>query len=161
MHQLTGPLAHWRSDRVHWTTLAHTADDSSAPAREAVLDLLAADRRDTDAEFLRYLLAQEIALHRESWGYHDSLGLAALLLAECREVADVWQLWQAKTATVDTFTGVDCALLCGAGVEATLAHVRSVDHPDRADLLDYLTERAPTEQEVADVLGGLRAYHRG
>ena len=153
---MTTTLDHWRDHPERWGELAHHA------AREAVLRLLLRDRRDSDAGSLRYLLDQEIRLHDDDEGYADSLGLAALLLNECGEAGDVWQLSEAKYTSFDTSCGLDAFLLFPGGVAATLGYVERSDHPDReevaADLRDHLAHDPGLEHERPARLAGMRAY---
>lgn len=156
-----------RADPARWAHLDYvpTVDDGGLPddanraARAVVLEMLAHDHTPDDADFLRHLLRQETAMHEAAWGYGDSLGLAALLLSGCGVVDDVWLLWRAKTANFDTLPGLDLEVLFGAGVAETLAFVRVSQHPDRDELLRYLEDGVPAEEEVRDRLAGLRAYH--
>ncbi|EOD68766.1 hypothetical protein [Amycolatopsis vancoresmycina] len=156
---MTTSLDHWRDHPERWPELAGTQ------VRQAVLRLLLRDRRDTDAVFLRYLLDQEIRYHEDGWGYDDSLGLAALLLNECGEAGDVWQLSEAKYTSVDTSSGLDAFLLFPAGVAATLEHVERSDHPDRdevsADLREHLVHDPGLDRDRAARLAGLREYYSG
>jgi hypothetical protein len=81
---------------------------------------------------------------RRPGGYGDSLGLAALLLADCRAVDDVWVLWvlwKAESANFDTMIGLGHEVLFGAGVAETLAFVRASSHPDRDELLRYVADK--------------------
>jgi hypothetical protein len=170
---VTTPLAGWRDHPERWSALAfaETADedgdagDAHHAAREAVLRLLLADRRDSDAGFLRYLLAQEIRLHEVLDSYADSLGLVALLLNEHGDADDVWQLGEAKYTNFDTSIGLSAFLLFPAGVAATLEHVERADHPDRAELLadlrDHLADDPGLDQDRAARLAGLREYYSG
>jgi hypothetical protein len=169
---VTTTLDHWRDHPERWAELAYAAvrgedgepDDAHRAAREAVLRLLLRDRRDSDAGFLRYLLGQEIRRHDDG-GYADSLGLAALLLNECGEAGDVWQLSEAKYTSFDTSCGLDAFLLFPAGVAATLEHVERSDHPDReevaADLREHLAHDPGLEHDRAARLAGMRRYHSG
>lgn len=139
------------------------ADDEQADAnrltRQTVLEALTKDHARGDVNLLRYLLRQETALHKESWGYDDNLGLAALLLAGHGDVGDVWSIWRAKGANFDTGIGLDVELLLGAGVEPTVAYVRAAEHPDREDVLRCLGDDMPSEEDVAAKLESLREYH--
>ncbi|MET8850272.1 hypothetical protein [Amycolatopsis sp. NPDC004625] len=168
---MTTDLDHWRDHPERWPELAYAEarDEDGDPAdahhaaREAVLRLLLRDRRDTDAVFLRYLLDQEIRYHDAGWGYDDSLGLAALLLSECGEADDVWQLSEAKYTNFDTSGGLDAFLLFPAGVAATLEHVERSDHPDRddvsADLREHLVHDPGLDRDRAARLAGLREHY--
>ncbi|WP_103352638.1 hypothetical protein [Amycolatopsis sp. CA-128772] len=154
---MTTDLGHWRDHPERWPELA------AAEARQAVLRLLLRDRRDADAAFLRYLLDQEIRSHEDGWGYDDSLGLAVLLLHECGEADDVWQLSEAKYTSFDTSSGLDAFLLFPAGVAATLEHVEHSDHPDRdevaADLREHLAHDPDLDRDLAARRAGLREYY--
>ncbi|MBK1787380.1 hypothetical protein [Prauserella cavernicola] len=157
-----------RADPERWAHVDYVrgVDDDGVPGdvnrstRELVLGMLARDHLPDDAELVRYLLRQEIAAHEASWGYGDSLGAAALLLVDCGAVEDVWLVWQAKNANVDTFIGIDRELLFGAGVAETLEFVRASDHRDRDELLEYVNDGVPTEEDIRALLGWLREYHR-
>ncbi|MEV6829624.1 hypothetical protein [Amycolatopsis sp. NPDC051102] len=154
---MTTSLGHWRDHPERWPELA------DAEARQAVLRLLLRERRNSDAVFLRYLLDQEIRYHEDGWGYDESLGLAALLLHECGEAGDVWQLSEAKYTSFDTASGLSAFLLFPAGVAATLEHVERSDHPDRdevaADLREHLVHDPGLDRERAARLAGLREHY--
>jgi hypothetical protein len=164
-------LEKWRADPAHWSAAAYTAetdeqglpDDANREKRAEVLALLLRDRRDSDVELLRYLVEQEVLMHRAYGSIADSLYLAALLLSECGRAEDVWLLWAAKGANFDTFTGLDGVLLYPAGVSDTIAYVERSDHPDRDEVLayltDYLVHEPMTEEQRGDRLASLRAYH--
>lgn len=132
--------------------------------REEALHLLLRDRREGDADLLRHLLAEETAAHREGWGLSETMVLAALLLAECGREEDVWTLWEAKNASFDTMAGIDGFLLFPAGISGTTAHViANADHPERADLMTYMSEYLEYEQLTDDDIRGhianLRSYY--
>lgn len=161
-------LSWLRADPARWAHLDYvrTVDDLRLPddknrvAREAVLRMLAHDHTPRDADLLRHLLRQETLMHEASWGYGDSLGLAALLLAGCGVIDDVWLLWRAKMANVDTIVGLDTEVLFVAGVAETLAFIRASGNPERDELLEYLQDYVPTDEEVTARCAGLRAYHQ-
>ncbi|HEX7303665.1 hypothetical protein [Lentzea sp.] len=144
------------------TDFANTPLDEAD--REEALHLLLRERREGDADLLRHLLAEETAAHREGWGLSEALGLAALLLAECGREEDVWTLWEAKNASFDTMAGLDGFLLFPAGVAGTTAHViAATEHPDRAELMAYMSEylgyEKLTDENIREHLAGLRSYY--
>lgn len=150
-------------DRLR-TDFANTPLDEAD--REDVLRLLLSRRRDDDADLLRHLLAEETAAHREGWGVSEAMLLAALLLAECGREEDVWPLWEAKNASFDTMAGLDGFLLFPAGIAGTTAHViASEDHPERVDLMTYMSEYLEyeklTDDDIRDHIANLRSYHEG
>lgn len=140
-----------------------TTADLDEADREDALRLLLRDRRPDDADLLRHLLTQETAAHREGWGLSESMGLAALLLAECGREEDVWALWEAKNASFDTMAGLDGFLLFPAGIAGTTAHVIASDHPERNDLMtfmsEYLEHEKTTDEDIREGLAGLRSYY--
>ncbi|MEU7476027.1 hypothetical protein AB0A63_08590 [Lentzea sp. NPDC042327] len=143
-----------------------TTADLDEADREEALRLLLRDHRPQDADLLRHLLVQETAAHREGWGVSEAMGLAALLLAECGREEDVWALWEAKNASFDTMAGLDGFLLFPAGIAGTTAHViASEEHPERHDLMAYMSEYLQyeklTDEDVREHLAGLRSYHEG
>ncbi|GAA4540837.1 hypothetical protein [Amycolatopsis samaneae] len=158
----------WRADPTRWTGLAYLRDESEdgpgdhhADVRAEVLERLAADHRATDAEFLRFLLAEETRWHAASWGISESLRLAALLLHKCGQVEDVWAIWDAKNTNMDTSLGMNTSVLFIAGLAGTLEFIRNSAHPDRDELLEYLeTETPPDEEWLRESLEFEHRYHR-
>ena len=148
-------------DRLR-TDFANTSLDEAD--REDALRLLLSERREGDADLLRHLLAEETAAHREGWGVSEAMVLAALLLAECGREEDVWTLWEAKNASFDTMAGLDGFLLFPAGIAGTTAHViASDDHPERVDLMTYMSEYLEyeklTDDDIRDHIANLRSYY--
>ncbi len=133
--------------------------------REDALRLLLRDRRPGDADLLRHLLILETAEHREGWGLSESMGLAAVLLAECGREEDVWALWEAKNASFDTMAGLDGFLLFPAGIAGTTAHVIASDHAERNDVMvfmsEYLEYEKLTDDDIRERLASLRSYYEG
>lgn len=143
------------------TDFANTPLDEAD--REEALHLLLRDRREGDADLLRHLLAEETAAHREGWGLSETMVLAALLLAECGREEDVWTLWEAKNASFDTMAGIDGFLLFPAGIAGTTAHViASEQHPERADLMTYMSEYLEyeklTDEDIRGHIASLRSH---
>ncbi|MCC8249582.1 hypothetical protein [Saccharothrix luteola] len=99
------------------------------------------DRGPQDLPLLRFLLQQEINRYRETvpWGLAPDLELAGFLVAEHRQVDDVWLHWQAKNISFDTALGYRTPYLLTAGVNATVETVRSSSHPDRERILHEIT----------------------
>ncbi|MFD8494639.1 hypothetical protein [Amycolatopsis sp. NPDC059657] len=162
----TRGLDWWRGDRGRWVELSFTASpdesvtDLHAAARAAVLRELFSDSTDEDADFLVYLLAQETLMHQSGWSFSDSMGMAALLVAERKRLGDVFALWNAKNANFDTMFGLDSELLFAAGVEETIVFVEASDDPARDGIMRYVSGTSlPTDAEVAARLTGLRHYH--
>lgn len=144
-----------RLDRVRdnpstWPTMlgfvpAHEhqhAYDVNRTARFEVLWALQYDRRPQDLALLRFLLQQEITRYRDTvaLGLAPDLELAGFLVAEHRQVQDVWLHWQAKNISFDTALGYRTHHLLTAGVEVTVASVRANSHPDRDRILREITQ---------------------
>ncbi|MEU4473655.1 hypothetical protein [Micromonospora sp. NPDC023888] len=148
----------------------HTADgrilDRNRAARSGVLWAAQYDRRPEDLPLLRFILEQESLRYRETaptglgWG----LQLAGLLVAEHRQLEDVWLHWEAKQITFDTALGYRTYHLLTAGVAATVTAVRASDHPDRGRIVHEITaarnrDGTPhfTDDAVDDWLASQRA----
>ena len=133
-----------------WSRLAFTAEhtnegrvfDRNRAARFGVLWAAQYDRRPEDLPLLRFLLEQEIVRYREvvPVGLAPDLELAGLLVAEHRQLQDVWLHWQAKDISFDTALGYRTFYLLTAGVAATIAAIHASDHPDRDRMLREITE---------------------
>ncbi|TMR89012.1 hypothetical protein [Nonomuraea basaltis] len=103
--------------------------DYTSQDRQQVLHDLIREPGPADLDFARYLLAQEIHSHRRSWGFCHSIELAVLLVAEHRQVEDVWLLHEAVYASIDTWGILPHRLLYAAGIERTRHYVATSDHP--------------------------------
>ncbi|MBB4678696.1 hypothetical protein [Crossiella cryophila] len=138
-------LARMRASARVWPELrcepgpdAGFPEDVNFERRAEVLRALQHDRRPGDLELVRWLLAQEVAQCRRSWGLAEETQLAGYLLAEYRQVEDVWLQWDLKSANFDTQCGYDGLYLVAAGVTATIEFVRASEHADRDAVLAYL-----------------------
>ncbi|WP_307872949.1 hypothetical protein [Paractinoplanes ovalisporus] len=123
--------------------------DRNAVRRAQVLWSLQYDRRPQDLPLLRWLARQEAVCRREApfQGLTDQITLAGALVAEHRQVEDVWLQWEIKRANFDTWCGYDGEHLLAAGVRATLDFVRESGHPDRDEVLEYLAGRSDISEE--------------
>jgi hypothetical protein len=139
-----------RRDRSTWPRLAFTAArigdgqvfDRNRAARFGVVWAAQYDRRPQDLPLLRFLLEQEIIRYHETvpWGLAPDLELAGQLVAEHRQLKDVWLHWQAKDISFDTALGYRSYYLLTAGVAATIAEIQASTHPDRDRLLREITQ---------------------
>jgi hypothetical protein len=133
---------------------SYRADDDPADERAQLLLALQYDQREADAPLLRLLLDAEREAHEDAdfQGLHDSLKLAAWLVARLRDPADVFRMWAAKCANFDTHCGFDGQHLVASGVASTLAYLRESDDPRRDDILEYLTDESGECQFTDDEL---------
>ncbi|WP_320775886.1 hypothetical protein [Streptomyces sp. CRN 30] len=99
--------------------------------------------------------------HRHSWGFSHTIEAAALLLAEHRRPDDVWCLWQAVTASFDTWYGLPHRLLfTGGGTTRTIAYVAGSGHEQQDNLLGHLRKLAEaTDDDVSTLLAQRRGYY--
>lgn len=111
--------------------------DRNRAARFKVLLALQYDRADRDLPLLRFLLQQQITYYREAvpWGLADDLTLAGFLVAEHKQVQDVWLHWAAKSISFDTALGYSIFHLLTPGVEVVLDVVRASAHHARERIL--------------------------
>jgi hypothetical protein len=94
--------------------------DLNQAARFGVLLALQYDRRRQDPPLLRFLLREEIAFNRlDVWDGDSDLTLAGFLVAEHRQVEDLWLHWTAKNIDFDTALGYDLDHLLTGGVAAS------------------------------------------
>ncbi|MFG2659606.1 hypothetical protein [Streptomyces sp. NPDC048425] len=115
--------------------------DRNYAARFGVLWALQYDHRPQDLPLLRFLLRQQIAFYQEAvpWGLAPDLLLAGFLVAEQRQVEDLWLHWTAKNISFDTALGYRIHHLLTGGVTAAVEAVRASEHPDRDRILGDIT----------------------
>ncbi len=150
-----------------WADLAYRAQitdegpiaDRNRAARFAVLWALQYDRRPEDLPLLRFLLQQQTTYYREAvpWGLAPDLTLAGFLVAEHRQVEDLWLHWDAKNISFDTALGYHLYHLFTPGITAASETVRSSSHPDRERILRDITSARHTDAAIEEWLDQQRA----
>jgi hypothetical protein len=155
-----------RRDPATWNSLSFRAQDTGAghvrdsnrAARFGVLWALQYDRRRQDLPLLRFLLGEETVSYRQGvWGMGSDLTLAGFLVAEHRQVEDLWLHWNAKNISFDTALGYDLYHLLTGGVAASIEIVRASSHPDRDRILREITSDRHTDAAVDEWLDQQRA----
>ncbi|MFC4116025.1 hypothetical protein [Nonomuraea zeae] len=102
-----------------------------------------------------------IHAHRRSRGFCRSIELAVLLVAEHRQVEDVWLLHEAVYASFDTWGILPHRLLYAAGIERTRRYVATSDHPRQGSVLDELSRiTETTDERVEQLLADRRSHYR-
>ncbi|WP_340684994.1 hypothetical protein LCL61_00435 [Amycolatopsis coloradensis] len=145
LERMRGSSGAWRELRYERATDADgEARDGNAVRRAKVLWALQYDRRPEDLPLVRWLAGQEASCRHEApfQGLSEETELAGFLLAEYRQVEDVWLHWEIKVANFDTWCGYDLEHLFAAGVRATTAFVRGSGHADRDAVLERLLDEA-------------------
>jgi len=156
-----------RQDPEMWDNLSvHAQDtddgrvtDRNQAARFRVLWALQFDRRPQDLALLRFLLREETAFYRKgvSSDLDSDLTLAGFLVAEHRQVEDLWLHWNAKNINFDTALGYDLYHLLAGGVAAAIDTVQASSHPDRDRILREITSDRHTDAAVDEWLDQQRA----
>ncbi|MEV6537260.1 hypothetical protein AB0M86_48380 [Streptomyces sp. NPDC051639] len=168
---LRGPraaLERARQDRSTWADLAYhgvrdtdegAVTDRNRAARFAVLWALQYDRRPQDLPLLRFLLQQQTIYYREAVpsGLAPDLTLAGFLVAEHRQVEDLWLHWEAKSISFDTALGYHLYHLLTAGIAASAEAVQASSHSDRDRILGNITSDRHTDAAVEEWLDQQRA----
>lgn len=94
-----------------------------------------------DRSLIRFLLEQEIVCRQNEVETEiESIHRCGFLLFLLGQAEDVELLWQAKTATFDTWCGFDIQFLVGAGVSATLTYLHSIEKQWAEDAKAYIEE---------------------
>lgn len=74
--------------------------------------------------------------------YMETVMLGCYLLRLHGHVEDCLKVWQAKTVDFDTYCGVDVQLVVFAGVDPTIAYLRTQTSKEAADALEYISDCA-------------------
>ena len=128
---------------------ATNGEDANEAARGEVLRDA---RTREDLPLLRFLVEQEAlcCANGPSHGLGEQAALAGFLLAEHRQVEDVWRHFAIKRANFDAGCAYDVEHLFAAGVQATVEHVRASDHPDRDEVLELLLGQSVDEDDLEE-----------
>ncbi|GAA3481600.1 hypothetical protein [Streptomyces yanii] len=81
-------------------------------------------------------------------GLAPDLTLAGFLVAEHRQVEDLWLHWTAKNISFDTALGYHLYHLLTGGIAATVEVVRASAHPERDRILKEITSSRHTDAAV-------------
>lgn len=134
-----------------WQRLRYERAQDGEDANEAARgEVLRDERTRADLPLLRFLVEQEALCRANSQGLGEQAALAGFLLAEHRQVEDVWRHHAIKRANFDAGCAYDVEHLFAAGVRTTLDHVRASDHPDRDDVLELLLRQHLDEDDVEE-----------
>ncbi|MDJ0467152.1 hypothetical protein QMK30_38270 [Streptomyces sp. H27-C3] len=151
-----------RRDPETWPDLAFVAEhtdegrviDRNKATRSGVLWALQYDRHPQDLQLLRFLLQQEATFYQEAvpWGLASDLTLAGFLVAEHRQLEDLWLHWTVKNISMDTAMGYHLYHLLTGGITAAVEAVRASAHADRGRILGDIALNHHTDAAVEEWL---------
>lgn len=138
---------------------ARGADHHLQQERQKILLALFDDHRPDDYELVRFLFLQELELRkREPWKFRtyniDLLYLAAFLLAQYREVGDLWRFVELKGLDQEAEGDFDSEFLLCLGIDKVYNLMAKTDNPlqfKAAHLIGKKPEEAPFTQEELDL----------
>jgi hypothetical protein len=138
----------WKRFRVSIAKQDDSTTDLHASDRMQLTWALQYDAHETDAELIRFALAEEVAWRSVApyQGIGEVLETLGWLVARDRNIADLALLVEAKLANFDTSCGFDREHLFTAGVKATLAHARA--HPSLASVVIVDGKPAHAQHEI-------------
>lgn len=92
-------------------------------------------------EEIRALLREEIARERSGRLRREDLALLCCVqLFAAARVEDCLLIWNAKSAGFDLGCLIDLRLLCGAGLEATIAYLEANESPQSRSALEAIRQ---------------------
>ncbi|MGK5741343.1 hypothetical protein [Micromonospora sp. URMC 103] len=92
-----------------------------------------------DLTHIREMLRAQADLEQQDQDT-EFMKLCCLQLFNAGQLGDVLIIWQAKESSWDAHCSIDVQLLCGAGLDATKAHLEADGSEDAADALRYLLD---------------------
>jgi hypothetical protein len=95
-----------------------------------------------DLDQIREILAAQAARERQGQGDGDTelMKLCCVQLFNAGFLTDVLLIWRAKESSWDAHCSIDVQLLCGAGLEQTIAYLMAEDSPAASAALSYLRQ---------------------
>ena len=114
---------------------------------------------------IRRMLAAETHVESKSQGDGDQelIKLNCIQLFSFGDVADSVVIWSAKQCSFDMSCSIDVQLLCGAGVDETLAYLDDLETDPASAAATYIRECITTgdfdDFSPADRLDGYRRYY--
>jgi hypothetical protein len=130
--------------RISAATLTQLTDESDESA-EAGHQLYLHYRQQPNIEFARTLLAELSTRYVTAYtqggpATTEGLRLAGYLIGLHQDVRDSLLLWRTKQLTFDTACEFDIQLVAFAGIDHTLAYLRSLPDPEAVEAVDYLQQ---------------------
>jgi len=92
-----------------------------------------------DLDEIRGILRAEAQLSQDEQDT-ELMKLCCVQLFNAGHLDDVLTIWQAKESSWDAHSALDVQLLCGAGLDATKAHLAAEGSEPASKALRYLTE---------------------
>lgn len=117
----------------------------------------------SDIPAVRDILVSQITAAENEEDDSGLMKLCCIQLFTNGDSSDAMLIWAAKRSSFDNGINIDVQLLCGAGLERTKGHLKTLESQDAADALQYIKdceasgdfERFATEQ----VLDYYRHYY--
>lgn len=130
--------------RISAATLTQLTDESDESA-EAGHQLYLHYRQQPNIEFARTLLAELSTRYVTAYtqggpATTEGLRLAGYLIGLHQDVRDSLLLWRTKQLTFDTACEFDIQLVAFAGIDQTLAYLRSLPDPEAVEAVNYLQQ---------------------
>jgi len=129
----SGGLLHRSEVQADWFVDWRFVDEDASLRRFGLVPL------DGDLGEIRGILLAQTGLGVEGQDT-ELMKVSCVQLFNAGHLDDVLVIWQAKESTWDAHCSLDVQLLCGAGLDATKAHLVADGSPVAADALRYLTE---------------------
>lgn len=113
--------------------------DSIQNDNELRRDLVNYFRQEKDRDFVINLLDTFISIRQDDGDMpYEDLMLACYILGLHNQVEDSLKIWEAKNADFDTYCGLDIQLVPFAGVEKTIAFLKTQTTQEGKDAFDYV-----------------------
>lgn len=92
-----------------------------------------------DLDEIRGILRSEAQLMQDDQDT-ELMKLSCVQMFNAGHLDDVMAVWQAKVSSWDAHCALDVQLLCGAGLDATKAHLAACGSGAAAEALQYITD---------------------
>jgi hypothetical protein len=93
-----------------------------------------------DIPVVRALLASQITAAKNEEDDPGLMKLCCIQLFSNGDVSDSMLIWAAKQSSFDNGTNIDVQLICGAGLDRTIAHLATLGSQDAAEAMQYITD---------------------
>lgn len=99
------------------------------------------DLKQSDFEIVKFLFTEEKEWRKYGKdGEVDNLYFSAFILTYFNNPEIIWLFFETKNSDFDSSIGFDGEYLVSAGIEATYKYLKTTQHPQRQNLLEYIGE---------------------